>query len=252
MSTIHETPRSQARMPANAQPNQAPNQFTTHQIKMFFSVLCFITGNFDILEHQFSFLGKKDQAKILLAGTLIENCGISYLKAALENSLTQRQKVNDNWVMIPNQYTLNDRTWLYPVIRACDPRGDYFKERDYGYNLIEKLSHDFGLELSTNNSNIHVDIYRVLELLCCMRAKPSLFDAREPEVNFVLNQVIGENFLSSVRELANECKLEGLVISHSRPNSPADDLSQGILLLITILSSFILTGLLLGFFYCSS
>lgn len=226
---------------ADAQPIMEKEPISEQQIKLFFNVLAFVTQNTVLSDELLIDLSAKDRAKVLLAGTIIENCGLADIKNQLQTSAVGFITTHEHWLPIKNQYIFQDHVWLFPVVRACDPSGSVFVKRDSNLELLQSLSNDIGIRMKLENNVVKFDVSRVFQLIWQSQLYASKVGFDVSEIDAVFGNIFGEKGLSCM-------KLH--VPVNINPEPPGgEDFSSAISFLLSLIAIFVATGLAVGYYY---
>ncbi|GMM52754.1 hypothetical protein DASB73_037170 [Starmerella bacillaris] len=225
---------------------------TEQQIKLFFTVLAFVTQSNDLFEELLIDLPVQERAKVLLAGTIIENCGLSKIKSKLQSSAISFVTTKENWMPIRNQYIINDHVWLFPVIRACDPNGSIFSPQKSNVVLIESISADLGIRIKIEQNTIQVELSRVFKLICQSQVYARGLGFSDKTIDPVFLNIFDEKGLCCMKLHT------GLDVPSSAPPvtqphyGPKHEMSSAILFLVILVAIFVTTGLVAGCQYSGS
>lgn len=266
---------------------------TIDQARRLFASMCFASQNLGTFEKTLNTIPEDDWPIVFLASIIIENCGLKKIQqelatVALQYNDDKKSIRSDYWAPVPNDYILRDRTWLFPVIRACDPGKVVFKEEDYGITLIENLCEKLSINLRTSNTAysddpnvphdvIEVNLSHALRVIAMILSHPSEMGVSNVELVDVLRVVFdGDGFevllkqspislssplSSSKRSEAShttktddctyekELNYENTRSSKTNINPVNEELSRGLVLLAILTLSFVATGLVSGYLY---
>lgn len=236
------------------------------QAKRFFAAICYANHSISLFERQLVDLPETDWATVLLASIIIDNSGISsmkedlisYVSSVVASEIGTKSHVpgeksqhealeNEFWVKVPNQYILQNYTWLNPVIRACDPDKTTFTEDDYGTKLLDNLSEKLSVRLKSQNDKIYVEMRHSLEVIAMIIADPEITGATQTEVDGLMSSALTENVFHTIKKVSS-LKRQRVRESFYEEN---EDVSKGLMLLVIMTLLFAATGLIFGF-YCTN
>lgn len=224
------------------------NGLSDRQIKLFFNVLAFVTQNTMLFEELLIDLPAQDRAKVLLAGTIIENCGLAKIKAQLQTAAVNMITTKETWLPVRNQYIFQDHVWLFPVLRAIDPNNAVFKQDDDSMQLIEALSEDLGIRLKTENETVMVDMARVFELICESQVYASKMGFNPRDVDSIFRNIFDEKGLDCIKVHTMASMQSSFPAAYPKYD-PQQEFSSAISFLLILIAVFVSTGLVIGYHY---
>lgn len=265
---------------------------TIDQARRLFASMCFASQSLSTFEKTLNIIPEEDWPIVFLASIIIENCGLKKIQqelatAALQYNDPKKSTRPDFWVPVPNDYILRDRTWLYPVIRACDPGKVVFKEEDYGITLIENLCEKLSINLRIRNTAysddpgvpqdaIEVNLSHALRVMMLILSYPGEMGVSDEELEDILRVVLdGEGYemlmkqrppIQSTVPSFPHTKTEAYTqkdldftdekvhysettrsINKTNSSPTNEELSRGLMLLVILTLSFVATGLVSGY-----